>query len=260
MKSKKTYIIILVVLAVYFLVLYLTWGRENIKKNKSETTIIVGDSTIWNKSGQKWLNLTIDSSIDTLNWQEFEVFEDNLKIGKYNLWHDDKWYVFDKNKNAISVAGKLLAFKGNFNLQVKEFEEKNITDFSVVNQVLTENGLNITSELTSQVQVDFDIDNDNITESFYLISNVFPLDFNPEVIFSIVFMVKDNNIYYLYKDVQNNKGVNEGCKPYIYSILDVNNDNDYEIILSCGKYSNKKPLDMLYDFSTEGFKILISNQ
>lgn len=53
MRSKKTYIIILVVLAVYFLVFFLTLGRENLKQEKYSTTIIVGNSTIWNYSGKK---------------------------------------------------------------------------------------------------------------------------------------------------------------------------------------------------------------
>ena len=96
-------------------------------------------------------------------------------------------------------------------------------------------------------------------EDFYLVSNAFPLDFDPEYIFSIAFMVKDKKIYYLYNDISKNTSFN-GCKPYYNSFMDVNNDGVYEIILSCGKYSASEQVDMLYNYTDKGFKIIISNQ
>ena len=107
--------------------------------------------------------------------------------------------------------------------------------------------------------VSFDFDNDGKDEDFYVISNVFPLDFEPEMSFSIVFMVKDNNIYYIYNDVSKNNFTN-GCKPFFTSFLDADNDGTYEFILSCGRYSISEQIDMLYKYSDDEFKILISNQ
>lgn len=51
-----------------------------------------------------------------------------------------------------------------------------------------------------------------------------------------------------------------GCKPYLKGVMDVDNDSVYELIISCGKYSVEKPIDMLYKLTDDGFKILISNQ
>ena len=75
MRSKKTYIIILVVLVVYFLVFFLLLGRDNLKQEKYSTTIIVGNSTIWNYSGKKWSKLTGESILQKLD-KELEKYGD----------------------------------------------------------------------------------------------------------------------------------------------------------------------------------------
>ena len=72
-------------------------------------------------------------------------------------------------------------------------------------------------------------------------------------------MVKNNEIYPMYSSVETNQAVN-GCKPYLSAVLDIDNDNTSELVVSCGRYSTYKPIDMLYKFTNEGFKILISNQ
>ena len=72
-------------------------------------------------------------------------------------------------------------------------------------------------------------------------------------------MEKNGSIYYLYKAIENNDGQN-GCKPYLNSLIDIDEDQVYEIVLSCGYYSVEKRLDMLYSFKDNQFKLLLSNQ
>ena len=127
-------------------------------------------------------------------------------------------------------------------------------------KVLEEKGFSLSSNFTVLNKIDFDYDEDGQEEEFYVMSNVFPIDFIPDYLFSIVFMVKNGEIYYIYDDVSKNTGYN-GCKPYFTSFLDTNNDGKYEFILSCGRYSNAHKNNMLYQFNDEldSFKILISN-
>lgn len=259
MRKKKTYLIIIIILIIYLAGMYFFLGKDNLKEEKEATTIIVGDSTVWRYSSRKWLNIKKRATKETLNWQQFTIYDDNKKLGNYYLWLDDKWYFFDKNKNAIQTNGKTLAYKSNFNIDIKEYTEEQITDYSYVNYVLNENNLSTSSKFTSNYKVSIDIDNDQVNEDFYVISNSFAMDFTPDRIFSIVFMVKNNKIYYLYNDISDNK-VNNGCKPYLNYFLDLNSDKKYEVILSCGKFSTETPVDMLYQFNNDSFEILISNQ
>ena len=261
MASKKTYIILLIMIAVFFVVMFSTFGVENIKQSNYTSTIIVGDSSVWDYSNKKWVNIRESSSIEKLNWNKFHVFSNNEKIGEYSLWHDDKWYAFDDNRNAIKIDGSLLAISANFDVNVLPFNLENLNneDMNYVYTVLKQNNLNVENKFTSLGKVKADFDRDGVVENFYVMSNVFAIDFTPRMLFSIAFMIKDNTIYYIYKDISENRSYN-GCKPYFNSFLDTNNDGIYEVILSCGKFGSNNQVDMLYEFSENAFKIAISNQ
>ena len=259
MKDKKVIIVLLIVFVVFFIVMFLTLGIDNIKSGSYTSTLIVGDNTVWVYQDKRWNNIRNITSFQKLSWKEYNVFANNKNIGKYSMWYDDKWYVFDKNKNPITIDGNLFAFNSNYDISLLDFNINEITDRTYVDYVLNDNDLSISSSFTSSGVVSFDFDGDGVIEDFYLISNVFPEEFNPDYIFSIVFMVKNNKVYYLYKDISVNNSFN-GCKPFFNTILDTNNDGLYEIILSCGRYSISEQIDMLYSFDNNEFKILISNQ
>ncbi len=259
MKKKKRYIILLIILIIYGIGMYYWLGKDNLQKEKTEITLLVGENTIWKYSAKKWRNTENPTSVKKINWQKFSIYVDNEKLGNYYVWHDDKWYLFTEKKEAISYEGTLLGIQSNRKIKVKPFTEEEILDYTYVNQVLKENGITNSGQFTINTQTKVDIDNDGTEEEFYIISNVFALDFTPDTIFSIVFMVKEGKIYTLYNDIDKNRGEN-GCKPYIKSFLDVDQDNQEEIILSCGRYSIQETVDMLYKLENNQFKILISNQ
>lgn len=259
MRKKSTYIILLVIMIVFLLVMFLLFGRDNFIKNKYETTLIVGDNTTWVYRNKRWTNITSESGIHELEWKKYKVFQDNKSLGNYYLWHDDRWYAFDDDRNAITVDGEFLAYSSNVDVKVLDFKSKQITNESYIYQVLNENGFSESSKFTSEYYTTVDIDSDGVEEDFYLISNAFPLDFSPEKIFSIVFMVKDGEIYYIYRDIDSYRSFN-GCKPYFRTFIDIDGDNNYEFVLSCGSYSTSEATDMLYHFVDGEFKIIISNQ
>lgn len=261
MRDKKVYVTLLIILVAFFVVMFVVFGINNIKSSKNNTTIIVGENTIWNYDKRRWLNSTSRGSIDKLNWKEYNVYLNNEKFGKYSLWHDDKWYAFDSKKNAVMLDGDLLAYQANFDMAIMKTEDEEIDDRTYVDSVLEENNLSLSSQFTAAYKRSVDFDDDGVAEDFYLISNAFPMDFDPEMIFSIVFMVKNEKIYYLYNDISENRSFN-GCKPFFTTFLDADNDKKYEVILSCAGYSTSTQVDMLYKFNkdNDAFEIVISNQ
>ena len=258
MQSKKTYIVILGFIIIFGVVMFLALGVDNIKKNKQGTTLIIGNNTVWTYNKQRWKNISSKGQFQQFNWQEFTVFDNNEKLGNYNLWYDDKWYLFDKKKNAINYEGDLVAYQANYDIDILKFEEQEIIDTKYVDYVLEENGLDIDSQFTSNYKVSVDFDNDGQEEELYLISNAFAIDFNPNKIFSIVFMIKDDYVYYLYNDISTNNSLN-GCKPFLKTILDADNDGVYEFVISCAQYSTSTETDMHYKYVDDNFKIVISN-
>ena len=261
MVSKKVYIVLIMIIVAFFTFMFLTFGVTNVKESNYTSTIIVGNSSVWDYSNKNWVNIRAITSIEKLNWNKFLVYSNNEKVGEYSLWHDDKWYVFDDNKNSIKLDGDLLAISANFDVKVlpANFESLNNEDMKYIYSVLQKNNLNVENKFTSLGKVRVDFDNDGEVENFYVMSNVFPTDFNPNMLFSIVFMIKNDSIYYIYNDISQNRSFN-GCKPYFNSFIDTNNDNVYEFILSCGKFGSNNQVDMLYEFDENAFKIAISNQ
>lgn len=259
MIKKRTYIILIVSLFTFFIVMYFLFGATNLKERKYEGVFLVGNHSVFAYQKQTWLNIKLsESDFKEFNWHEYEVYQNQEKLGDYSLWYDDKWYAFDQKRNAIKIPDDFIAFYTNYDVDVLKYQEDNFDSSVYVDRVLEENQLLVTSQFTSKYKVSFDFDQDQKEEDLYVISNVFPMDFKPEKLFSIVFMVKDNKIYYLYKDVRDNLDYN-GCKPFIHSIIDVDKDGKYEFIVSCASYSVSEQVDMLFKFEEDQFRILVSN-
>ena len=261
-RDTKVYILLIVFLAIFFVVMFLLFGVDNIKQEKYTTTIIVGDTSVWKYENRKWLNIRTRTSLDELSWNKFHVFSNNKEIGEYYLWYNqNRWYAFDEKKNAVQTDTSLLAYQANFDMKVYDYEVETIdaTD-KYVQKVLQDHNIGLSSTFTSIYKTRLDFDNDSKEEEFYILSNAFPMGADPDRIFSIAFMVKDDEISYLYEDIFEKTNSYNGCKPYYNAFLDTNNDNKYEIILSCGRYSATNQVDMLYQYIDKKFKILISNQ
>ena len=256
MKSKKVYIILIAILLVFCITMFLMFGLDELRKGGYNATIVVDKDTLWTFSDKQWGNVT---SHDEYNWKKYNVYLNRVKQGNYYLWYNDKWYAFDDNKEAVVLdGGSFLAINSNYDIPVYDFEINDIDDYSYVNEELKKNKLPIDNYYTVSKKIVFDYDNDGEDEYFYIISNVFPTDFNPEKVFSMVFMVKGDKTYSIYKGIDTNTGFN-GCRPYFNGFLDVDNDSKYEFILSCDKYSVSGSTRMLFDFENNKFKILISN-
>lgn len=257
---SSRYKVITIILVVYLVVFFLIYGLSNMKNGQRKLTLLVGDNTVWDYSNRSWLNITREETLDSLNWQEYKVFLDNKYFGEYSMWYDDnKWYAFNSNKTAVKMEGELIAYKANYDLKIKEFETKENNNNTYVHQILKDNNLSTSSQMTVNNVVNFDIDADGVEEQFYVISNAFASDFYPDTIFSIVFMVKEQKIYSMYTNIEK-ANYGNGCKPYIRTFLDINDDDKHELILTCAKYSVQEPEDMLFQFNKEKFDLLISNQ
>ena len=48
------------------------------------------------------------------------------------------------------------------------------------------------------------------------------------------------------------------CKAYISNIVDLDNDNKYEIFVNCGKYSDGKPIVSILKYKNGGFDTLVT--
>lgn len=261
MNKKTRYIVLLVVLLVYFLALFLVFGKDNLKREKEETVIIIGNNTIWKKEKQRWSSINYLSDKKALGWQLYTTYVDNKKIGKYYLWNDNtEWFLFDKKKNAYNYQGDLLAYRSNYKIPIKSFTTEETTDYTYLQKLLSDNKLSNTGNPTINTVTKIDIDSDGIEEKFYVFSNVFSDEETlPQNSYSFVFMEKEDKIYMMYSFTGAFVGTS-GCQPFIHYIMDTDEDNNYEIVLTCSQYDELPPINTLYRFKKDKFIKIISNE
>lgn len=258
-KTQKRYLLIFILLLIFSLVFFLFFGLKYVSKKEEKSIIIINDDAVFAGENDNWTNITGTNKVEKYNWEKYNVYTNNESLGNYYLVNNENWYLFDKDKMAINYEGNLLAFDEKTKYTILNFTEKEIIDRTYINKVLEDNKIDQAATFSSSYYIDFDIDNDNIKEQLYVITNKFPYEETKEKSFGFVFLVKNNKIYYLYKKVSSNEKLYEGCKPYINSIFDLNNDNKYEINFSCGYYSTEGTIQKIYNFNNGKFKLLVSN-
>lgn len=258
MNNKKIYILIIVFLVLFALIMYITVGKDNIKSEKNELSLILNNNTIFNYSNKNWTKEKVDY-IDNYNFKEYSIYLDSKYVGDYYIWHDDQWYLFDQNNNAVNYTEKFLAVKSNYNIKVKEFEIVNNDLTGEAGEIFNKYKIYNQDEITENTKIIIDIDNDGKDEEIYSVSNVFPMFYEPEKIFSYVFMKKDNKIYYMY-EYESEADSYSGCIPQISAIFDSDEDGISEIALTCSRYSDQEPLNSIYRFRNNAFELVISSE
>ena len=255
--NKKYYILIAILIA-YFLIIFLVFGLDNLKSEQRIATIFIDKETAWQLEKNKWNKIEVNN--EQISNQKFNVFINSENIGNFYIEKQENWILYDTSRNLYNYEqGDFFAIRSNYDVNVLNINQEQISDVSLIKNVLNENGITESDELTVASQYEFDIDNDGIKEIFYAIGNAFTKETFPSKVFSLVFMKKNNEIYYLHKEIEINDGQN-GCKPYINTVIDLDSDFKYEIIVSCGYYSIQNRNDKLYKFKDNEFHLLANNK
>lgn len=259
-KNNLIIIFVIVLIVIYCLVLFFFFGGfKRVSKEKNDVVLIPDQSTMWTYSKNHWTNVTLDESIEQLNWLKYNVYVDDEKIGNYYMWYDNsKWYLFDKDRNSINYEGELFAYNSNYDVKLVEYKDNEIEDFSYVDEMLKKKKLNSidNSEYVVSSQINIDVDNDGEEEVFYIVSNS-SISSNDTNNFSIIFMVKGDKIFDIYSEISNSST----CLPYISKFIDVDEDNKLELIVGCDSLSINGNKKFLYKFTKDNkYKIIVSNR
>ena len=254
MKNNKVYIVLIAILILFAVLMYFMVGKEKIEKRKQAVTILTGEKTVFEYSNNKWSS---NNNIKKYDWKKFSIFLDNEYKGEYYVWNDDRWLIFDDNKEAVNYTENFLGISANINVNLIPFNTLENSDLNYASQVLRGHDISPNADLTVNTVTNVDIDGDGIEESIYIISNAFPIDFEPAMTFSYIFMVKEDQIYMIYQ-FEDDNNLDNGLKPYISSILDVDNDGIYELLITYARYSTQEPINALYKFENNQFKNLVS--
>lgn len=243
-KDNKKYYIILGVLGVYFIILLIAFIIPSIKENNKDIYLLIDNYAKWKYVDSEWIDIKDD---EEYNWKKFDIYENNLYIGKYYAFNVDRLRFYDKNDNPIKLDyPNFIAIKSNNKYKVANYEEKEIDNENMkyVNEVLKDNNIS-TTNFTNRTMFSYDLDNDKEEEKIFTITNVFT-DEEINKIFNFIFMVKGDRITVVSKTIDDYTNMYDNCKLYVNKVIDVDNDSKYELITGCGYYSETKNCIEMY--------------
>ncbi len=261
-KGNKPYIFVLALLGIFFLIIFFTIGLDSLKNRNKNLYLIVDQSAVWEYNKTKWVNVDRKNYLE-YNWKKCKYYEEgNFIHHNYLVYTNDRWYVFNANKDAILPNSKFLAVGGNKKVSVKNSHliDTDQNDQLIIEQVLKENGISDYENYMTRSKLTTDLDNDQEEETLYVLSNMFPTDFSPTKIYNIVFVKDNDSIIYVYKDIDSFSNMYNHCKVYLNNIIDVDQDSKDEIIIGCGYYSTNGIMNQMYTLKNKEYKLLISNR
>lgn len=258
-KNNKIYMIIIAILVIYLIVFFVFSNKNDKNNNKLNNYInlIIGNDAQFLYENSNWKNVSNEKR-SNYNWYLYNIYENNDYLGKYYLIYSGEWNLFDKNKNKVNLSlSERVGIDGDLDYKVIKFDSiSNNTIDDYVKKVLNDNSISSSSSLTTNDIISIDIDNDNILERLYIVSNVFSEE-EVSKVFGFIFLVDDNNIYMIYQNIFEDASLSTTCKPYISNILEVSKDK--YIVVNCSSYSDLGKKVILYRYKNNNFKEIISN-
>lgn len=261
---KKNYITLLAVLIIFGIVVFILVGIPELKKRealKKSTNIVIGYDTFWSyDSENKWRNM--DKKI-VYGSKKFSVYIDKKFKGNFDIdLINDKWYYFNSENNEESYQGELFAHNGSRNIKLVDYNSSLITvdDLKYLNDIFDNIDISaiILNDLLIGQKVTIDIDNDSKNECIYSISNFYCEQCNKNKYFSTVFIVDNNNVTILDKSYNENDYYEIPLYSLEY-IIDIDENKNYELILSRTTAGNNKTYHELFIKNKEIYKKVVSS-
>jgi len=205
------------------IVLYLIFAIFGLDFLENMTTrkIYIDTNTAWEYSNNSWANV-YNNNIDLKKYNVYSLatFE---YLGKLDLqFKNGDWYIKNNGKYS-KYNDQLFAYKGN---KIKVYQYNYIyaiADTNAISNILSKIGITKYDELNLAKKIVYDIDNDNIEEKIYVLSNVYAEDGNRK--FSVIAV--DDGGYIVVKyllDVEENM-------LDILALVDVDDDKKIELIV-----------------------------
>lgn len=245
MKEKKfRYYVIFFLLIVYLILMFIFFLYPSYKDKHNKTSIIVNKSARWYYADGKWKDMT---KTNQYNWQEFDIYQDGSFLGNHYLLYNDRWYIFDKDRNPIKQEGvDIFAIKTNQKYSYGDYllEDVSEEDEKYIRKVLEDNNINALS-FTSENVINFDLDSDGKLEKIIIVSNAFTTEYAKDL-FNFIFVVKDDKISIIKKEINTYDKLYSMCKDYVAYLVDLTGKGKYSIITGCGYYSNRKDCIEMY--------------
>ena len=214
--------IFILIIVIVVIVINVFWNK------KSNQFLIIDGTLILEKQGNKWSQLT-DLNDDVLKAtytiDNGETSHENVKLN----YNNNKWYYMDQNYHDIDDNNFRIAYSNMDKIKLGSFTSQygSDEDINLIDQVLSKQNIeNYQSFLPNTRKTIVDLDNDGTNEIIYTTTNI-SLSYDGKKQMAALFLVKEGEV----KQVID---INEKNPYWVTEILDLNNDQKYEVIINKG--------------------------
>lgn len=227
MKNRILVMIVILLVILNSLILFF--------ENYYNQILIIGGNTIVEYRNNKLLKIKKINRINKrLNYKKYSVYNDskfedyyiNFEYGDYN---NISYTLFNNSDDETSITESLLAYTNDLNIKVSPIKNSYVMtndDKKIFKQVLP--GYNLDSVYFNKIIVD--LNNDGLNEEIYIINNFNLINIQDNIVSYVFLRTSNGNII----DVLKNESSDQSKVPayrFCYAV-DIDNDNNYEIILS----------------------------
>ncbi len=222
---------------------------DNKPLSKDLFSIIVEPDTVYrfleNDSVSLYNKLELNASVG----QNYSIYENANYLGDYNITYNDKWYIYDNNKNFVNYEGNIVVLKGDVKPNVLSFLEtqQNDTDKNIITNYL--NNLNISYNYDELYKIKYIVNQ----ETFYVVSNSLLYERDYNYAFTFIFKYKNNKYYEIYKVLNEDTDTFNVCKP---ALINVFNYKKNYYIFKCDYHIGTGYQYMLFDDNNDKFSLV----
>lgn len=248
MGKKKDYIILYTLLGIYVIATLLFYGYQEFLKfyeKRKNTYLIIGNLIKFQYENGEWSDIQDKSKY---NLVDYDTYVNNVKLGNYKIQQfQNKWYLFDKDNNSIKYDGKLLAIntKRDFNLVEYKTKALDNNDKNILNEILKKHQI-YKYKLNVGEKVTLDFNGDGKTETLYAVSNAFIQEEQRN--FALLVIIDNDKTIILKQVYKESMFADEIPLMKIISIVDIDNDKKYEIIVDESYFNNIRPCSSMYQY------------
>lgn len=234
---KKNAIIIIVIMLIYLLIMYLFVGKKNLEEQDTYRYLLIDYNTKFKYNNLVW-NVMENDDLNGINNVKYSVYQDKKLFGDYNLFFNDKWYLFDDNNNSIKFDSELFAYRGDKKFKFIDYNVEDIvlSDSAIIDKAISQINIDNYEGFVTGKKITIDYDKDNKDEQIYIIKN--EINSKP---FTIVFFSDGNKITIIDSDIRTQEDIILLKIYNFHSIIDVGLDKKYEIIISQSTFSEYIP-------------------
>lgn len=241
---------ILLIAIVLRLVLYSNNTSDEDKDTSSIDYFVIDNYLVFSKDGNKINYLSFDNKEILTN--KFNIYLDGNYNGKYYVRKlPSGLKLLDANNNFIDYNDEYVIGSNN-NILVSKLNIESTTsyEYEIANKVLKSENIDVSFDKSSSSFIKYraDFNNDGADEYIYSLSNAFS---DSSVSYSFLFTYSNNKYNIIDSDISTNLN---GYDLSIIGILDVNEDNQLDIVISKIKFSGNDECHEIYKNNDMKFK------